>query len=164
MTGTLPLWRQSNSKYRMCWSSIPLNNISGIIMSSNLAPMGPPGLSTWRRYFVRVAPCPTYAFGLGRLDPEGGWTPAVWRGPPYVFLGGPFPKEGWTACMPRPSRKTTGSHVGLLGVWYMLASVGNGGGEGAVMPSVRKGRLYSLFSFIGVGVRVEVRLPRMSDR
>jgi len=47
--------------------------------------------------------------------------------PPYVFLGGGYgkahrmhvgraspQKEGCTACIPRPSRNATGSHVDLL--------------------------------------------------
>ena len=39
----------------------------------------------------------------------------VWKGPPYVFLGGPLPKEeGCTACIPWPGRCATGSDAGLL--------------------------------------------------
>jgi len=56
--------------------------------------------------------------GLG--DREG-WVPrrmyfgrGVWKGPPYVFLGGPLPKRGLHCVHPRPSRKATGSDADLL--------------------------------------------------
>jgi len=39
----------------------------------------------------------------------------VWKGPPYVFLGGPLPKEeGRTACDPQASRCATDIDAALL--------------------------------------------------
>ena len=43
-----------------------------------------------------------------------------------MYFGGLSPKEGCTAYNLRPSQCATGSHVGLLGASYMLASVGEG--------------------------------------
>jgi len=66
---------------------------------------------------------------VGFWAPEGEWGLGIGKGgstavcilgggrerPPYVFLGGPLPKEeGCTACIPWPSRCATGSEAGLL--------------------------------------------------